>query len=160
MVKRRFLTAGEGEFLALTEEQIEWRLDRGLGYFRRVVPRDIPAGFVAPAWLYNKQLVPALRKRLIPWTEDHYGLVRVQGGQRLRVPVITWATRTRGRRIGSLLVCPLQLHCWFRRPLIRIAVHPFDFDYTETIRSIEYVVRRALETRKSLTYQELIYDTP
>ncbi len=156
--KRRLLTAGEGEFFDLAPAEIERRLDHGLECFKKWTGDTHPAGFVAPAWLYNKHLVPLLKQRAVLWTEDHHSLVWVEEDRRFTVPVITWATRTPGRLIGSLLVCPIQLRLWLNRPLIRIAVHPFDFDHAATIRSIEHVVRRALEGRKTLAYKDLVRD--
>jgi hypothetical protein len=155
MGKRRLLTAGEGEFVDLAPAEIERRLDRGLECFKKLTGDALPPGFIAPAWLYNKHLVPLLKQRTVLWTENHHGLVWVEEDQLFSVPVITWATRTPGRLIGSLLVCPIQLRLWLQRPLIRIAVHPFDFEHAATIRSIENVVKRALEVRETLAYKDL-----
>src|SRR5262249_25220622 len=54
---RTFLTDGEAEFLLLRGGLLDERLRAGVDSFTRCLGRA-PAGFVAPAWLYNEQLMP------------------------------------------------------------------------------------------------------
>jgi len=62
--------------------------------------------------------------------------------------VITWATRTVTRRIGSRVVCPALATLWRTRPLIRVALHPHDFDYPATVANITQVLRALLRERE------------
>jgi hypothetical protein len=41
-------------------------------------------------------------------------------------------------------------------PLLRIAMHPFDFDHPEVIGSIERIVARARQVREQAFYPELL----
>lgn len=138
-LKRKFLTAGEGEFLALPAAEQKRRLEAGLASFRACLGSD-PEAFVAPAWLFNDRLPGLLSESGIRHTEDHRRLYRTDTGESLPSPVITWATRTLARRYGSLIVCPLLARLFGGAPYLRVAMHPFDFDHPATVRSIRAVL--------------------
>lgn len=131
---RRFMTGGEGEFLALDPQAARERLADGLAMWERLgLPR--PRGFVPPAWLHNAHLDPALAELGFGWTEDHSG-IRVPNGRFLSSPVISWASRDVVRRQGSRVVCPLLARRWKGEGILRVAIHPHDFDWPQLVRSI------------------------
>lgn len=140
--KRTFLTGGEGEFLALDPEQTGERLDAGLAMWERAGLPGRPTGFVPPAWLHNSALDEQLRSRGFLWTENHHGL-RLGDGRAIRSPVISWASRDPFRRIASRVVCPSLERLWRDREILRIALHPHDFDWPTLVRSIDLVLSRA-----------------
>lgn len=152
-LKRRYATAGEGEFLALGPEQVRARLDAGAAVFERTLGAP-PTGFVAPAWLYNEALPPALRAAGIRYYEDHHRVYDTATGRALRAPVVTWATRTPARKWSSVLGTPALRWWWRREPLLRLAVHPYDFDHPATERSIHRVWSAALAGREQAAYSE------
>ena len=152
---RRLLTAGEGEFLDLREREAAARIDRGRRIFRACLGSS-PRGFVAPAWLFNKALLATLREQGFAWTEDHWRVYQLPSGATIEAPVITWATRTFVRRHGSAVLAPLQLRCWRRRPVIRIAVHPLDFDDRRLVAEIRCVIASALRDRVLSTYDDIL----
>lgn len=137
--KRKFLTAGEGEFLTLSPTEQKRRLEAGLASFRTCLGSE-PEGFVAPAWLFNAHLPRLLGEIGIRHTEDHRRLYRTDTGVSLPSPVITWATRTLIRKYGSLVVCPMLARLFGAAPYLRVAMHPFDFDHPATVRSIRSVL--------------------
>jgi predicted deacetylase len=153
-LKRRLLTAGEGEFLALDAEAQRKKLEAGRAAFRACLDRE-PEGFVAPAWLFNPALPGLLREMGFRFTEDQRRMYRVDTGARLDSPVITWATRTWLRKYGSLAVCPLLLRLWSRVPVLRVAMHPFDFDHPATVASIRTVLAAALKGREQAFASDL-----
>jgi len=154
--KRKYLTAGEGEFLALGPAAMRAKLEAGRDVFRACLGTD-PEGFVAPAWLFNSGLRPALKEQGIRFTEDHRRLYRTDEGGSLPSPVITWATRTWLRKYGSLAVCPALARIWSSVPVLRVAMHPFDFDHGLTAASIRGVLRRLLKIREQVFCDELAY---
>lgn len=154
--KRRFLTAGEGEFLALDREAQRRKLNEGREVFRRCLGSD-PDGFVAPAWLFNRELPPLLADMGFRFTEDHRRIHRVDTGASLESPVITWATRTPLRKYGSLIVCPLLARIWSGVPVLRAAVHPFDFDHVSTVAGIRSVLRRIIRDREQSFASDLVF---
>jgi predicted deacetylase len=158
-LKRKLLTAGEGEFLALDAEAQARKIEAGREAFRACLGRD-PVGFVAPAWLFNNALPGVLKRQGFSFTEDQRRMYRVDTGARLDSPVITWATRTWLRKYGSLAVCPLLQRLWAKAPVLRIAMHPFDFDHPETVASIRGVLSRALREREQACAEELDFGAP
>jgi len=151
--KRRALTAGEGEFLSLDPAKQRERLLQGRAAIQ-ALGIAAPA-FVAPAWLYNDGLLPALAEMQFTYTEDHRHVIDVSTRAARRCPVITWATRTTMRRVGSELVCPALLRVFRREPAIRIAVHPFDMDHVRTVEQIKHLLGSALERRTCAGHADL-----
>ena len=158
-MKRRFLTAGEGEFLTLDSAEQRKRLELGLEEFHRCLPDETLHGFVAPAWLFNSELLPLLREFKIPFTEDHHQLYHVALQNSLESPVITWATRTLLHLRGSLIVNPLRAVLFRRRNVVRLALHPHDFDHPEVMENIERVYRKLCE-RRSLKFPAELFPAP
>lgn len=152
-MKRALLTGGEGEFLTLSAADQRARLTWG-----RAAAESIgihATSFVAPAWLYNDALRPALAATGFRYTEDHWQVIDIASNTARTCPVITWATRTPLRRRGSLVVCPLLLKRWRHAPLLRIALHPHDFDYADTVQSITRVLSAALAHRACVGYDDI-----
>ncbi len=152
--KRKFMTAGEGEFLALDAVAQRRKLSAGRDSFRACLGTD-PIGFVAPAWLFNAELPPVLKEMGFRFTEDHRRLYRLDTGASLASPVITWATRTRARKYGSLIICPALARLWSHAPVLRVAMHPFDFDHPVTVANIKSVLRRVMAGREQTFCSEL-----
>jgi predicted deacetylase len=149
------MTAGEGEFLTLGESDMRARIARGMETFSGCLSEK-PLGFVPPAWLHNEELFPILKEFGFRFTEDHGGVYEVQTGQRASCPVITWATRTRFRQYASRVVCPALLAHWRDRQVIRIALHPTDFDHPKTVDSIVAVLARARRDRRLALYEDAL----
>jgi predicted deacetylase len=152
---RSLLTAGEGEFLALRGAEARYRIDRGRARFKACLGQD-PVGFVAPAWLFNRELMPALRERGFAWTEDHWRVIDVRRDLAIPAPVITWATRTPVRRHGSARLAPALLRFWGARRVIRIAVHPLDFDDGRLVEAITRTLATALRNRALVRYDDVL----
>jgi len=148
-LRRGFMTAGEGEFLSLSPERQRDRLATGLGMWD-ACGLGKPAGFVPPAWLHRADLPATLWEMGFSWTENHHGLL-FRDRASLRSPVITWASRDPVRRIGSLVFAPCALRAWRHEPLLRIAVHPHDWDHPALIRSIRTVLGRAQRQRAPIS---------
>jgi predicted deacetylase len=154
----RFLTAGEGEFLSLRGEALSERIAAGIDVFQHCLG-FAPTGFVAPAWLYNDELLPALTKVRFQFTESHFHLFQLQQRRQRTAPVITWATRTRARRHGSLAVAMAQRRWWRTSPVVRVAIHPNDFDHPRTAvsiaRTLDILRRHRIESR----YDDDLFDS-
>ena len=157
-LRRRFLTGGEGEFLALSRDEVQSRLCEAMEIWNRC-GLHAPAGFIPPAWLHNANLDPVLQEMGIQWTENHAG-VRRPLGSTLDVPVISWASRDPLRRMGSRVVCPALEFAWRRRPTLRIAIHPHDFDWKTLRRSIDAVMESVAKRRRFLSYSDLLPRLP
>jgi uncharacterized protein len=157
-MRMKLLTGGEGEFLPLSPQDQRNRIARGMTMFESCLGRR-PSGFIAPAFLYRPELLPLLAGCGLKYTEDHRHIIRLDPLRRRRSPVLTWATRTVARKYGSIVAAPLLLRLWTNEPILRIAVHPFDFDHSETIASIRSVLRRVLANRRQILPAEVDFET-
>ena len=149
-----FMTAGEGEFLGLSEQDATERIAHGRSLIEDIIGRPI-VGFVAPAWLYGRGALEALRQTSIPLAEDHMRVWSPVDGKRLaRGPVITWASRTHLRLQSSLAASAVLRHA----PLsvLRIGVHPPDVHYPSLVQSIRTTFRVATGSRRSGRYANLL----
>ena len=153
-LRARFMTAGEGEFLGLSEAEASARLRDGQSLLEDVIGRPID-GFVAPAWLYGSGALAALAQSSAPIAEDHMSVwVPATGRVLARGPVITWASRTR-LRLGSSLVAAATLRRW-PIEVLRVGVHPPDVNHQAIVRSIEATLSTAARKRRPAAYRELL----
>jgi predicted deacetylase len=153
----KLLTAGEGEFLELRGDALRERIGAGVQSFERCLG-DAPSGFVAPAWLFNSELIPALTNMSFQFTESHFRVFHLRTGRERTAPVITWATRTRLRRYGSLIVALAERRLWQAQPLLRVALHPYDFDHPATVASIARTLDAVRRDRVLATYDDSLFD--
>jgi uncharacterized protein len=156
-MRMKLLTGGEGEFFPLSPPDQRHRIARGMTIFETCLGQR-PTGFVAPAFLYRPQLLPLLADCGLKYTEDHRHVIRLDPLRRRRSPVLTWATRTWARKHGSILAAPFLLRQWADEHVLRVAVHPFDFDHSETIASIRSVLGRALTNRRQILPADVDFD--
>lgn len=148
--QRKNLTGNEGEFLSIEKDEAGKRIKLGLSEFKQYFNK-IPEGFVAPAWLYRKAELPELLKSEgFAWTENHNEIVDLKNNRCIAAPVISWVTRSFVLRQGALFVCPLLAFKHSKAPLLRIAVHPRDFAFSKTTKSIENVLKKALKNREQI----------
>ena len=148
--------ADEGEFRDLATDVVASRLARGQQIYEKCLGVE-PTGFIAPKWAQSKSVQPVLRASGFEWNEDDRLIYHFPTNRKLAAPVITWATRTLARKYASIYGCPLLLRRYRDAALLRIAVHPFDFDHPETIATIEHVVMRAVAAREQLAYDESLF---
>jgi predicted deacetylase len=154
-LKRQFLTDNEAEFLALDCLESHFRLEKAKDIFSKVLPGVNPAGFIAPAWLFNKGLFSVLAEMELALTESHKGIYHIEKKKEYICPVISWATRTLFYEYGSRLINPFLLHFWRNRVCLRIALHPMDFDYPKTVKNIRHVLLSALRDRTVVSYNSI-----
>lgn len=154
--KARHMTAGEGEFLGLTRTAAAQRMADGKALIEDIIGRPA-AGFIAPAWLYGEGAREALGASDFALAEDHFRVWRPQDGQVLaRGPVITWASRSKGRQRSSRFFAGLARNALHLQPVVRIAVHPGDTTVPALIDSIEATYSRFAAHRPAGRYADLL----
>lgn len=157
-LRARFMTAGEGEFLGLSRSEATSRIAEGRALIEDVVGRRVD-GFVAPAWLYGNGALEALTESAIPLAEDHMRVWSPATGTELAWgPVITWASRTRGRLASSLFAAAALRHAPLK--VLRIGVHPPDCKHPTLVRSIDKTFRVARKNRRPGRYSDLLAASP
>lgn len=148
-VRRRVLTAGEGEFAALDEREALARIDAGLLGFARC--GWSAQGFVAPAWLLGDGARAALARTPLRWTSTHAALEDSGGRWRMAAPVLSASARSAWRRRASRLWLPFAARAWHAAPLLRVALHPADADHPELLDAWRDVLGVLLARRDALT---------
>jgi predicted deacetylase len=139
---------GAAEFVGLDERRAAEALDLG----RRIL-NDAgiePRGFVAPGYAYTPALRRALGTRYVWWA----GLLTLYTATGpLRSAALCLGASTRLKRASSpVLVRGLSLR---GGELMRLDVHPADFDHRRFRRTLERVLDRAA-SRRPVTYDELV----
>lgn len=154
--RARHMTAGEGEFLGLGRDEARRRMRAGRVIVENAIGRAV-AGFIAPAWLYGEGARAALLDEDFALAEDHMRVWRPSDGRVLaRGPVITWASRSRGRIASSLAFANLASATLGALPTVRIAVHPGDTSVPSLLDSIDKTVVRFAQDRTVARYGDLL----
>lgn len=153
-LKARFMTANEGEFMALSRNEAAQRVADGRKLVEDVIGRPV-AGFIAPAWLYGPGALAAIADAGMPLAEDHFRVWSPASGAELaRGPVITWASRTRMRLASSLAAAAALRR--FSPTVLRIGVHPPDVRHPALVRSIEKTFSAGVRKRRPARYADLL----
>ncbi len=144
-IKRRYYTAGEGEFSVLNETLAHERLERGLGRFSRL--GWTAHGFVAPAWLMSRGTRAALTRSPFRYTSTRERLYTLPDWQPLGDPGLVWSVRTAWRRRLSTRYNHWLNYRLRHAPLLRLGLHPVDAAFPEVMRFWVETLQSALETR-------------
>lgn len=156
--KARHMTASEGEFLGLSQAEAARRMADGRKLIEDVIGREV-AGFIAPAWLYGPGALAALVETGFALAEDHMKVWHPASGRVLaRGPVVTWASRSRGRQLSSLAVARIARATFHALPTARIAVHPGDVTVPALLDSIAATFASFARARPAGRYRDLIAD--
>ena len=153
---QKHMTAGEGEFSALSVAEASTRIADGRKIVEDAIGRPV-AGFIAPAWLYSVGALQAVRDAGFALAEDHMKVWQpVTGNVVARGPVITWASRSPGRIRSSLMVAAVARLLPQALPTARIAVHPGDVTVPALLDSIDATFKRFAKTHVPSRYADLI----
>jgi predicted deacetylase len=148
-LRRRVLTAREGEFAALARDEAASRIDRG---WKELSDLFRPVhGFVAPAWLSSEGTWSALRQSPIRYASTRRSLIALDGMRRVDVPALSLSTRSRWRRVASRVWLRALCRATAALPLVRLALHPADAQYPEAMEDWRSVLRGLLGQREPTT---------
>lgn len=145
-------TAGEGEFFDADVANSVALLSAGLQVFRQLHLKT--SGFIAPAWLLGPGAHAALRS----FPEFHYtvtlrGVLDLHTHRFYPSQSLCYSSRTPWRRLCSLLWNEMLLASLADNPLIRLSLHPPDWDYPAIRNHALRCARIALQAaRKPLSY--------
>ncbi|MEO7756337.1 MAG: polysaccharide deacetylase family protein [Dokdonella sp.] len=153
-LRRRVLTAGEGEFSDLPEEEAAVRIACGIELFTQL--GWAPRGFVAPAWLLGAGARAALARVPLHYTSTHTHLEMLVDRRRIHAPCITVSARSAWRRIASRGWLAVAAAATRDTPLIRVGLHPSDAEHTDVHAAWEAILRSLLSTREPATKSDAI----
>jgi predicted deacetylase len=153
---QRHMTAGEGEFAALSKTEASVRIADGRRILEDAIGRPV-AGFVAPAWLYSGGALEAVREAGFVLAEDHMKIWSPADNKVLsRGPVVTWASRSPARIRSSLMFSGLARATLGIMPTVRVAVHPGDVAIPALLNSIDATFERFARTHLPSRYADLL----
>lgn len=153
-LRRRVLTAGEGEFAALAPDAAARRISEGrerLGRLGFVID-----GCVAPAWLASAGTRIALRRSGLRWTSSHAALHDLIEDRRLPAPCLTASPRSAWRRWLSRAWLRGLLQATRTAPLLRVGLHPDDALHPALLATWSAVLQELLATRAPLTKSQAV----
>ena len=154
-LKAQHMTAGEGEFLGLDHATALDRMERGRALIENITGRAV-TGFIAPAWLYGDGAKQALGDAGFALAEDHWKVWQPASGRVLvRGPVLTWASRSRGRIASSLFAARALAPVLSASKVARIGVHPGDVGVPAILASIDRSVGRLMSSHAPSRYRDL-----
>ncbi|WP_066331149.1 DUF2334 domain-containing protein [Azohydromonas lata] len=158
-LRRRFYTAGEGEFAALAREDAARRIALGKRWFAR---RGWPlAGFVPPAWLLGEGGAQALADAGFAYSCTLDRFIALQGQAPLRSWSLVFSTRAAWRRGVSRLWVPFLARRLGDAPLLRFELHPDDVVYPEVRRCwLDLLARALAQGRQPLLLREVAQRLP
>jgi len=144
-------TAGEGEFFDLGEEEAFDLLMRGKSSLEECGVS--PAGFIAPAWLLGPDAEKAVRRAGFAYTTRIGTFTDLETNRVLRSRSLVWSVRAGWRRL-----CSLGWNAWVwereaANDLLRIGIHPPDWNYRAIRNQILNLSRRAAQERTPMTYE-------
>jgi predicted deacetylase len=150
----RSYTAGEGEFYDLKYAEALKRLEWG----REVLTNAgfLPAGFIAPAWLLGREAEQAVEDAGFRYTVRWGSVTDFETGKIHAAHTLAYSTRAAWRRVTSTLWNPLLHRFCATHPLIRISIHPPDWQFSRLRAQILRFTEQALAVRSPMTYHEWV----
>jgi predicted deacetylase len=145
-------TAGEGEFFDLSRVEAARLLQDGLKEYAAM--GISPKGFIAPAWLLGSDAERAVREAGLGYTTRIATVVDFQTGTTHRFRSLVWSVRARWRRVCSLAWNRALFFATKSSPLLRVGIHPPDWEHSVIRRQILSLTRAALADREAMTYQQ------
>ena len=130
---------------------------RGRGADFRRLDAPAPVGFIAPAWLLGNEAAEAVREAGFRYTTYLTGVRNFRtAGDAGFVPArsLVYSCRNRWRRAASLLWNAGLARRLRGGPLLRVSLHPPDFQHADIWRQVRRLVGEALRDREAVTYQE------
>lgn len=153
-LKGNVYTQGEGEFYQLDKQQAQDKLEAGMRLFH---PHELKVyGFTAPAWLCSEEAKQTIRDNGFLYNTLWDGVELTHSNIFIKAPTLVYSSRNAWRRIVSKIW--IDLFHWYNRNahVLRLAVHPIDFQYPHIENHLYRVLEKALQTRTSVTYRDLI----
>jgi len=150
----RVYTQNEGEFYDLQYDEALHRITRARDEFRGAGLN--PRGFVAPAWLLSTEAEQAARDCEIEYTNRLRTVRDLRSGEDFSSRSLVYSVRNRWRRLTSLAWNALLARLLSGRPLVRLSVHPPDYNHSAVWRQIIDFLAGMRDSRTATTYQDWI----
>ena len=150
----RFYTQQEGEFYDLNYDEALHRITAAQDEFRASSLK--PRGFVAPAWLLNKDAERAARDAGMEYTTRLHKVCDLRAGNEFAARSIVYSVRRNWRRGLSRMSNATLFRLLRSNPLLRISIHPPDYSHPTIWRQITALIERSIPSRTATTYRDWI----
>lgn len=148
----RHYTAGEGEFHDLSFAEASDLLRRGKEALSGCgVPFN---GFIAPAWLLGVEAERAVREEGFSYTTRIGSVIDLENRSSFASRSMVYSVRAPWRRPVSLIWNEALFRVLRKAPLLRIGLHPPDWDHPSIRRHVLGCLRLAAASRTVATYGE------
>lgn len=144
-------TAGEGEFHDLDRAEAARRLERGRAAFGAAGLRA--RGFIAPAWLLGKEAFQAVTEAGFDYTVTLRQFIPLDGRPPTHSQSMVYSVRAAWRRRVSLIWNSMLFARLRRVPLLRLSLHPVDWEHPAIRAHAMKSVGRALVRRTAIPYE-------
>ena len=150
----RSYTAGEGEFHDLTFDEASALLQKGRASLHACGIK--PTGFIAPAWLLGEEAEKAVRNEGFDYTTRLGSVIDCRERGEFAARSMVYSVRAPWRRGLSLLWNGVLFRTlrMGEAPLLRIGLHPPDWEHQAIRRQILKFIRIAARERSVATYQD------
>lgn len=143
-------TAGEGEFYDLSEAEATDRLERAR---RELGAAGLSSrGFIAPAWLLGREAEQAVKNAGFDYTTRLRNFKDLLTGRETATQSLVWSVRSAWRRILSICWNPLLARQLTGAQLMRVGLHPVDWQHPSIRGQAMQLIRAALAGREVITY--------
>jgi predicted deacetylase len=150
----RFYTSDEAEFFDLDYDEALLRITMARDEFRSA--KLSPIGFIAPAWLLNREGEDAAREAGMQYTTRLGNVTDLLTGETQAARSLVYSTRASWRQTASLAWNAALVRGAEMRELIRLSIHPADFATPKIRSQILTLAARFARTRKATTYRDWI----
>lgn len=150
----RSYTTDEGEFYDLDYAEALRRITRARDEF--IGAGFTPRGFIAPAWLLSKEGERAAADAEMEYTTRLTSVLDLRTNEHFAARSLVYSVRNSWRRLASLAWNGTCARLMQDAALMRLSIHPPDFEHTEIWRQIVQLVDRLNQTRTATTYRDWI----
>ena len=147
----RLYTADEGEFYDLDRDEAFRLMEEARTQF--AAHGFHPSGFIAPAWLLSAEAERAAIEAGFRYTTTLRAVRDFISGREFVSQSLVYSVRSDWRCALSLLWNRLLFRRLINNPLLRLGIHPPDFEHPGIWRQIGALVQRALRHRLPTTYE-------
>ncbi|HJT80435.1 MAG TPA: polysaccharide deacetylase family protein [Chthoniobacterales bacterium] len=152
----RFLTQvytqDEGEFFDIEYKEARRRITTAREEFEEAGLK--PHGFVAPAWLLGAEAERAVRDAGIEYTTRLASVHDLRSGDAFNARSLVYSVRNGWRRAASLCWNAALAQIFRNNALMRVSVHPVDYEHAAIWQQIIGFLREMASERTPTTYRD------
>lgn len=147
-------TAGEGEFYDLGYADARERMEDGREMLTGA-GLEVP-GFIAPAWLLGEEAGQAARNLGFAYTTRLGGVLDLRSGEWTQSQSLVYSVRNLWRRQVSLAWNAFLASRLKKKPLMRLGLHPPDWEHVQIRAQALRLAREAATDRTVIRYRDWV----